>query len=172
MTTHPTRATEARAAQPVRPSFGEEYRGRLHFDPALIPDGLEAGWFRETTYGQRDDENLADAIGRRGFRPATVQDIPQLARPDFGMATLRDKAADGIIRRGSDMLMLRDKQIGIEERAYFARTAQQNVQSAARASRDPVAQMDGELYREISETELRQPRVRVETSRGGGKFAE
>lgn len=112
-----SRDSEARAAQRRDRGAFESLRDL----PAhLIPDGMEALWVNEEVRGERQKNNLMARMNRDGYRPVLTSEIPALA-----LKTLeQDKPTDEIIRYGGQVLMVRPKEWGIEDRAEQIGAAQ------------------------------------------------
>ena len=156
-----TRAAESRIAT-TRPTIGGEPKGRLDIDVSGLPVGMEATWIRETCLGEADDDNIVSAM-ERGYQPATTDDLPSYKKYRLPGARGSD-TEDSLIRRGGQVLMIRDRTIGDEERAHYA--AQTN-EAARSVARDNAAPKDGRNFQDM-------PGAGISTTveKSSGRFSE
>ena len=138
------RAAESRVAM-TRPTIGGGHRGRLDIDVSDLPDDVEATWIRETFLGQYDDDNITSAM-ERGFRPVTKGDLPRYTAHRLPGARGSAVSDDTLIRRGGQVLMMRDRQIARDERAFYAA---ETAQAARSVARDTAAPKDGRNFQNM-----------------------
>lgn len=141
-----TLRAEGQRIENTRPDVGGTQVGRLHLDPKLIPIGMEGCWVREKVLGQRDDNNLRDAMERGGYVPATTADIP--SRKAVVLPGDPEPTGAQLIRSGDNILMLRPKAYADEDRAAHAAETQDALRSVARLSNNSDARMDGKNFRD------------------------
>lgn len=158
---HQTRAVETRAAT-SRPQIGGEIRGRLDIDVSALPNDLEPTWIREECLGEYQGDNVAAAL-ERGYRPVTADELPQYKTRRLPGARGNADSDDTLIRRGGQVLMVRDRQIAEQERQAYAEMTDEATRSVAR---DTAAPKDGKNFRDL------EPEVSVRVDRGKGRFSE
>jgi hypothetical protein len=141
----PTRSSESRIAS-TRRAIGGQPRGRLDVDLTGLPADMEACFIRERTLGEPDRNNVADAMDR-GFEPATRDMLPNAA-PRLLPGEEPDR--HGLIRVGGQILMVRSKRDGDEEREYRRRDTDEREKAAARVGEAPEAKLDRDNFREDS----------------------
>jgi hypothetical protein len=142
-------------------------RGRLDVDLTGLPDDMEAVMIRETILGQRDRDNLEDALSR-GLVPATTDMLPH-ATSQFILPG-DDGPKDKYIRRGSNILMVGKKRDLQGDRAHHRARGEAQIRSAARLADGKSSPIDGENFVETSpEVSDRMERGRP---RGPTKFAD
>jgi len=113
-------------------------------DLSGLPSGKEACFIREYTLGERDLSNVQRAMGD-GYEPATAEMFPN-ANPKL-LPGDKDET-HGLIRRGGQILMIRDKSVGDAEREYQRQEVQSQKNAAIRLSEAPGsgASFDGHNF--------------------------
>ena len=162
-----TRASESRVAT-TRPAIGGEVRRRLDVDLTGLPDDMEACFVREYCLGERHLDNVQAAMDR-GYRPASVEMFPN-ANP----IVLPGDADEthGLIRRGGQILMIREKRIGDAERNAQHEDVKEQQRAAQRIAQAPEAALDGKNFSESKDNVVRERSAageRVKPAEGKGK---
>ena len=155
--TYSPRAANTRDAT-SRASIGGDAKGRLDIDMTGIPPDMEATWIRETLLGQRDDNNVSDALNRQGYdivSPSILTNFKRKRLPD-------DKSAEEtIVRSSGHILMMRPKVYAEEDRAEQREEVKRQQNAAIRVADVKGANLGSEAFREVS------PNVEVRHSGAG-----
>jgi hypothetical protein len=161
-----TRAATSRTLS-ARPAIGGavDTRGRLHIDPSHIPPGMEVQWVRESVYGEYDEGNLEANLEQRGFQPATTDDFPGLAPPEF----IRKRRDDNLIRRGGLVLMFRPTEVGVAERAERKRADEATIRAV---NKELEKGMDGKNFQASPDSGVQVALDRGVVPGAGGAFAD
>jgi hypothetical protein len=144
---HEPRAAQTRDAT-ARPPIGGEARGRLEIDISGLPDDMEACWIREMILGQRDDNNVSNALNVQGYEV-----VPPSMLPGAVYRGLPGDSADvapQVIRREGHVLMMRPKHWGDAERTEHADEVQRQKNAAVRVPDAPGASIDNKNFKEVA----------------------
>lgn len=142
----PSRTAESRHAT-ARASIGGEAKGRLDIDLTGLPPDMEACWIRESIMGQRDDNNISDALNRQGYEcvPPDMLTNTAVKRLPGEVAT-----SDQILRRSGHILMMRPIEIADEARAVQRDEVARQKNAAIRVSESSGAMLGSEAFKEIA----------------------
>lgn len=141
-----TRASETRTAT-ARAAIGGEARGRLEIDLAGLPPDMEACWIREMVLGERDANNVSDALNRQGY---DVVPPSMLSNASDKQLPGESAPSDSLIRRAGHILMMRPKDFGDEIRAVQRDEVSRQMNAAIRVGENSGASLGNESFKEIA----------------------
>lgn len=154
----PSRAASSRDAN-ARAAIGGEAKGQLDIDTTGIPPDMEPLWVREMVMGQRDDNNVSDALNRQGYDvvpPSMLANASYKRLPGAPVAVETEQ----VVRRGGHILMMRPKTVAEDDRALQREEVQAQKNAAIRVSDVKGAVLGSEAFHEMEPAiETRIPRA-------------
>lgn len=123
----PSRASTTRAASQRVLGMRSDFRGKLHIDPARVPDDKTYIWVRETVLGAPDHENVSERM-MDGWAP-----VPLDRHPEFMPPVLDGHTRSPYVRRGGQILMELSR---VEYEARQDELRRENAEIVASVDRD------------------------------------